>query len=338
MKIFKNISLQKFNTFGIKVFAQELIIFEESKETQDYFQQNDLPQTRMIIGGGSNLLFTKDYSGSLYKMGNKGMDVIDQRSSHIWVKVAAGEDWDSVVSWAVENGYGGIENLSHIPGTIGAAAVQNIGAYGVEFQDVFQSLEAIQLSNGENTNFYLGEMSYEYRNSKFKTSLKNQFIITSVIIKLSRFPMLKLDYGQIKEEALKLSGKSLPDISDIRKAVIHIRQSKLPDPKEIGNAGSFFKNPIVDSKTFDVLQQKYPDIAYYKLEDSQYKLAAAWLIEYSGLKGIHKGKAGIHPQHALILTNNGNATGKEILHLSQFVQSQVKKDFNIELSPEVLIV
>ena len=338
MNTLTNTSLQKLNTFGIQVFAKELILFEESKEAQQYFQQNSLPKTNMVIGGGSNLLFTKDYSGSLYKMENKGIEIIDKRSSHVWVKVAAGENWDDLVAWAVENGYGGIENLSYIPGTVGAAAVQNIGAYGVEFQDVFQSLKAIRLSDGEKTNLYLSEMEYEYRYSIFKGSLKNQFIITSVVVKLSRFPILKLDYGQIKEEAKKISGKSLPDISDIRKAVIHIRKNKLPDPKKSGNAGSFFKNPIIDSKTFHSLQQRYPNIAYYKLENSQYKLAAAWLIENSGLKGIHLGNAGIHPQHALVLTNNGNATGKEILYLSQYVQSQIKKDFNIELSPEVLIV
>jgi len=339
MKTYENTSVQTYNSFHIAAQADRITIFESKEEAQNYFQESSNSDIlKFVIGGGSNLLFTSNFKGELLKMENKGIHIIDERNAYVWVKVAAGENWDDVVSWAVEKGYGGIENLSLIPGTMGAAPVQNIGAYGVEFKDVFNSLEAIDIKTGELRNFYFLELDFDYRYSIFKGELKDRFIITSVVIKLNKYPKLQLDYGQLKKEAKEISGKTNPDIADVRAAVIKIRESKLPNPDEIPNAGSFFKNPVVDKKTFRQLKDKYPQIAYYDLENNTYKIAAAWLIEKAGLKGFNIGNVSTHPQHALIIVNNGNASGSEVWSFAKHIQAKVRDQFSIELQAEVMTI
>ena len=339
MKSYTNSTLKEFNTFHIDALAESIVVFETEQEAQKFFKEyHSTEENYLVIGGGSNLLFTSDFKGKIFKIENKGFQVIDEKGPDVWVKVAAGEEWDDLVAWAVEQGYGGIENLSLIPGTVGAAPVQNIGAYGVEFKDVFNSLECIEIENGEKRTFYLQELEFDYRDSIFKSKLKNKFIITSVVIKLSIFPKLDLHYGHLKEVAQEMSGKNYPDIKDIRQAVIKIRESKLPNTDETGNAGSFFKNPVINSAEYKILLSNYPDLVSYPLENDKYKLAAAWLIEKAGLKGFQLGNAATHNNHALILINNGNATGKEIQELAAYIQEKVKEKFGISLEAEVLMV
>ncbi len=337
MQSYKDISLKSYNTFGIEAKAKVFTIFNDETEAEAFFKEHTIPK-HLVIGGGSNLLFTSDYDGHILKMENKGIQIIDEMGHFTWVKVAAGEIWDDVVKWAVENQLGGIENLSFIPGAIGASPVQNIGAYGVEFKDIFNSLEAIEISTGEKRKFYLQELKFDYRKSIFKTVLKNQFLITSVVIKLRKSPIINLQYGRLKEESEKVSGSANPTIAHIRQAVINIRKSKLPDPKEMGNAGSFFKNPVISQTAQQELIRQYPDLISYPLSNGSYKLAAAWLIDKAGLKGMSIVQAGIHQKHALILINKGNATGKEIQQLAYFIQEKVKTLFKVDLEPEVLMV
>lgn len=338
MKQYQNSSLKSYHTFHTEVAAHQITIFESEFEAVDYLKIPSKNHKRLVIGEGSNLLFAEDFEGELLKIENKGFEIIDIKNQWVWVKAAAGENWDDFVAWTVENGFGGIENLSYIPGTVGASPVQNIGAYGVEVQDVFNSLEAIDLSNGERVNFYLQELKFDYRYSIFKGPLKNNYLVTSVVFKLDRYPKVKLDYGNLKEEAMKISNKSYADIKDVRQAVINIRKSKLPEPDEIGNAGSFFKNPIISNLEFDAIKEQYPQIAHYPLENNHTKIAAAWLIEKAGLKGYSNGDAGVHPKHALILINKGKATGSEIAKLSKHIQKAVFEKFQIALEPEVIIL
>lgn len=337
MKSLEKHSLLHYNTFQVDAIADHLTIFTDEMEAESFFKNTpSKAENTLVIGEGSNLLFTSDYKGGLFKIENKGIYITDERSHSVWVKVAAGENWDDLVAWAVRNGYGGIENLSYIPGTVGAAPVQNIGAYGVEFADVFNSLEAIDMQTGEKQRFYLQELAFAYRDSVFKKELRNKYLITSVIIKLSKFPELVLNYGNIKKELELLTNK--PTISDVRTAIIKIRKSKLPDPKEIGNAGSFFKNPVVNAQKFNRLISEFPEMAHYILKDNQYKIAAAWLIEKAGLKGYILGQAATHPNHSLILINNGNASGMEIKKLAEFIQKTVDEKFGVSLETEVLML
>jgi len=339
MKTHTNISLKNFNSFHIDEKAQQIIVFSNADEVKNYFNKNHTEKLNVLpIGEGSNILFTKDFDGTILKIENKGIEVVDDIGDHVWVKAAAGEKWDDLVEWAVEHNYGGIENLSLIPGTVGAAPVQNIGAYGVEFSQVFNSLEAVEISTGEWRSFYLQELEFDYRTSVFKHSLRNKYLITSVIIKLRKYPRLNIEYGELKKAARELSGKDYPDISDIRKAVIKIREDKLPDPAHKGNAGSFFKNPIIQANHFHEIIANYPELVAYPLENGEYKIAAAWLIEHTGLKGYIAGQAGVHKKHALILVNLGGAKGKEISDLATYIQQKVFEKFGILLEPEVLIL
>lgn len=338
MKQYQNISLKDYHTFHIEVSGKLLTIFDADSDASLYLKQKSNETKRLVIGEGSNLLFAKDFDGELLKIENTGFEIIETKGPWVWVKAAAGENWDDFVAWSVDNGFGGIENLSYIPGTVGASPVQNIGAYGVEIQDVFNSLEAIDLSTGEKVNFYLQELKFDYRYSIFKGPLKNKFLVTSVVFKLDRYPKVKLDYGNLKEEAMRMSNKSYPNIKNVRQAVINIRKSKLPDPEEIGNAGSFFKNPVISNEVFLSIQKKYPKIAHYPLDKEETKIAAAWLIENVGMKGYLKGDAGVHLNHALIIINKGRAKGHEIHEVSNLIQKLVLDKFNIILEPEVLIL
>lgn len=337
MKQFQDISLKEFHTFHSNEKTRLLTILESKEEAINYFKKPSNLK-RQVIGEGSNLLFEKDFDGEIIKLENRGIELIQEKGPWAWIKVAGGIKWDYLVEWAAKKGYGGIENLSYIPGTVGAAPVQNIGAYGVEFKDVFNSLEAVRIDNGEARNFYLQELDFDYRYSIFKGPLKDQYLVLNVVLKLERYPKVNMEYGSLKEEIFRISQKNRPDISDVRQAVINIRKSKLPDPDEIGNAGSFFKNPIIDQDHFDQLISKNPVMAHFPLNNGKYKIAAAWLIEQCGLRGVSQGEAGTHENHALIIINKGKASGKELKEFSQMIQQKVLNKFSISLEPEVLIL
>lgn len=337
MKQFSNISLKDYHTFHTNEIASKLTLLESKEDALEYLNKSS-QQKRQVIGEGSNLLFANNFDGELIKIANKGIEVIEEKGNWAWVKVAAGENWDELVEWTVSKGYGGIENLSYIPGTVGAAPVQNIGAYGMEFKEVFNSLEAIHIPSGELQNFYLQELDFDYRYSVFKGPLKNQYLILNVVLKLARYPKINLEYGQLKEEAYKISNKSIPDIKDVRQAVIDIRKSKLPDPDQIGNAGSFFKNPVISESHFIELKKNFPDMVHFNLGNQHIKLAAAWLIDQCGLRGASMGNAGTHEKHALIIINKGQSSGKELKEFSEHIQVRVQEKFGVLLEPEVLIL
>lgn len=338
MQITSNISLKPLNTFGIEVKAkyfteiQSLENIIELLETKEY--KNN---ARLILGGGSNLLLTKDVDALVIKNNLKGISIVKETDDAVWVKCAAGEVWHEIVMWCIEHNYGGLENLSLIPGCTGASPMQNIGAYGVEIKDTFYELEAVHLETGKQQLFSKSDCEFGYRESVFKHQLKNQFIITSVTFQLSKNPTFRIEYGAIKQEleAMHVSELSIKAISQ---AVINIRSSKLPNPKEIGNAGSFFKNPEVPNETYLKLKQAFPNLVAYPLENSNYKLAAGWLIEQSGLKGLQIGDAGVHKLQALVLVNYGKATGKEIFDLSTLVLETVNAKFGVTLEREVNII
>lgn len=338
MQITSNISLKPLNTFGIEVKAkyfteiQSLENIIELLETKEY--KNN---ARLILGGGSNLLLTKDVDALVIKNNLKGISIVKETDDAVWVKCAAGEVWHEIVMWCIEHNYGGLENLSLIPGCTGASPMQNIGAYGVEIKDTFYELEAVHLETGKQQLFSKSDCKFGYRESVFKHQLKNQFIITSVTFQLSKNPTFRIEYGAIKQEleAMHVSELSIKAISQ---AVINIRSSKLPNPKEIGNAGSFFKNPEVPNETYLKLKQAFPNLVAYPLENSNYKLAAGWLIEQSGLKGLQIGDAGVHKLQALVLVNYGKSTGKEIFDLSTLVLETVNAKFGVTLEREVNII
>jgi UDP-N-acetylmuramate dehydrogenase len=338
MDIQKNSSLKNYNTFGVEARCNSFVNLTSTEETQAFVQTTlDKSKPYLAIGKGSNLLFTKDFEGTIIRMQNKGIDVIDQNNKYVWIKVAAGEIWDDFVKWSVENKYAGAENLSLIPGTVGAAPIQNIGAYGVELASIFNALEAIEIDSGKLHRFYLKELQFGYRDSIFKQKLKDKYIITAVILKLNKFPFFKIEYGNIAAELEKMTFENL-NIGVIRQAVIQIRTSKLPNPKEMGNAGSFFKNPIVSKEKYENLKQLYPNLVAYPLENELFKLAAGWLIENAGLKGYSKEKVGIHKYQALIIVNLGEASGKEILEFSQDIQQKIMGKYGLLIEREVYLI
>jgi UDP-N-acetylmuramate dehydrogenase len=338
MQITSNISLKNMNTFSIEAKAkyfteiQSLDNIIELLNTQEY--KNN---AHLILGGGSNLLLTKDVDALVIKNNLKGISIVKETDDVIWVKCAAGEVWHEFVMWCIQHNFGGLENLSLIPGCTGASPMQNIGAYGIEIKDTFYELEAIHLETGKQQLFSKSDCEFGYRESVFKHQFKNQFIITSVTFQLSKKPTFHIEYGAIKQEleAMHISELSIKAISQ---AVINIRSSKLPNPKEIGNAGSFFKNPEVSAETYLKLKQEFPNLVAYPLENSNYKLAAGWLIEQSGLKGLQIGDAGVHKLQALVLVNYGKATGKEIFELSTHVLKTVNAKFGVTLEREVNII
>jgi UDP-N-acetylmuramate dehydrogenase len=338
MDSFTNHSLISHNTFGVDVKCKTFVCLYNQSETI-HFVENILDKTHpfLVVGEGSNLLFTNDFEGTIIQMRNKGFEIVDQNTKYVWVKAAAGEKWDDFVAWCVENKYSGAENLSKIPGTVGAAPIQNIGAYGVELVDLFNGLEAVEIANGELKRFYLKELNFGYRDSIFKQSLKNKYIITSVILKLNKFPVYKLDYGNIKGELEKMSYKNL-SIGLIRNAISNIRASKLPETKELGNAGSFFKNPIVEKTQYLELRNKFPELVAFPQDNGTFKIAAGWLIEHAGLKGYSGAKVAIHKNQALIVVNLGGASGKEILEFSEMIQSKILDLYGLQLEREVNVI
>lgn len=333
-----NISLKPYNTFGIETFAKVLVPVRSEQEIIETLQKKPSNEALFILNGGSNMLLTKDIDAWVIKLELKGIQIVSETDTNVIVEVKAGENWHEFVLHCIENNWGGLENLSLIPGNVGSSPIQNIGAYGVEIKDSFVRLEALHIDTLKKQIFTNEECKFGYRESIFKNILKGQYIITSVRFQLKKAPhQLHTDYGVIAQE-LEKNNISHPTIKDISNAVIAIRQSKLPDPKEIGNSGSFFKNPIVDKTTFETFHQAHPEAPYYVVNDNEFKIPAGWLIEQSGLKGYRKGDAGVHTKQALVLVNYGSATGNDLLEMARFVQQTVFDSFGINIEPEVNII
>jgi UDP-N-acetylmuramate dehydrogenase len=331
MPVQTNKSLLPYNSFHLDVNASEFISVTTIEELQNTL---NVKEPKLVMGGGSNLLLTKNVDGLVLKIEINGIDEVKEDNMHIYVRAGAGENWHAFVSYTMKRNWGGLENLSLIPGSVGAAPIQNIGAYGVELKDVFYELEAYDRKEKKVFSFGVNDCQFGYRDSIFKTSEKGRYIILNVTFLLHKNPVLNTHYGAIREE-LKKMGITSPTIQDVSNAVIKIRQSKLPDPAIIGNAGSFFKNPVVDQAKFLSLSAKYPEMPAYPHEDQYVKLAAGWLIEQCGWKGYRKGDAGVHALQALVLVNYGHATGKEILELSTRIVESVHKKFGVTLEREV---
>ena len=336
MQIEQNISLRQYNTFGIDVKARLFSSFARQEELDELLHANSKKQT-FILGGGSNILLTKDFDGLVLKNDIKGIDLIKEDTNHIYVKAGAGENWHSLVLYTLQRNWAGLENLSLIPGNVGASPMQNIGAYGVEIKEVFDELEAYHRKDKKIHTFSVNDCEFAYRDSVFKKKYKNEFIILNVTFRLNKKPHFNTSYGAIEQELQKMGVKDL-SIQSISQAVINIRSAKLPDPAKIGNAGSFFKNPEIEEKLYQKLQTSFPGIVGYKLDNGKVKLAAGWLIEQCGWKGIRRGDAGCHVQQALVLVNYGNAKGKEIYDLSDEILQSVKRKFSILLEREVNII
>ena len=338
MQIKENFSLRNLNTFGIEVSTRYFASFSDIEQARELLSNSLVKQLPiLILGGGSNILFTKNFDGIVIKNQLKGITLVNQTDTNYYIKSGAGENWNEFVSYCVENNYAGIENLSLIPGNVGASPMQNIGAYGVEIKDVFHELEALHIKTGEIHKFNLQDCQFGYRESVFKNKHKGQYIITSVTYKLNKKPVFNTSYGAIDKELENMGVKEL-SISAISQAVCNIRTSKLPNPKEIGNAGSFFKNPIISASLFEKLKQEFPDIPSYPQSLDEVKTAAGWLIERCGWKGRQIGDAGVHKNQALVLVNYNSATGTEIFELSGKIIDDVKEKFGIELEREVNII
>jgi UDP-N-acetylmuramate dehydrogenase len=337
MQLQNNVSLKPFNTFGIDVKAKTFVSVNSVAELQEVLKtfQN---QSKLILGGGSNMLLIKDVDALVIHLNIKGIELLHQDTSHVVVKAFAGENWHEFVLWCLKNNYGGVENLSLIPGNIGAVPIQNIGAYGVEIKDVLESCEAMHIETGEIKSFSNKDCNFSYRESVFKQSLKNKYVIINVSFKLTKnLHHLKIGYGDIKTE-LEKQGVDIPNINDISQAVIRIRQSKLPDPKEIGNSGSFFKNPIISISKYQSLLKNFPNMPNYQVSDNLVKVPAGWLIEHAGFKGKTMGNYGVHKKQALVLVNYGGADGENIYNLAKLIQLTVKRIFDIEIEMEVNVL
>ena len=337
MHIEEHKSLKDYNTFNIQATARYFCSIGSIEDLKLALQSNIHPDI-FILGGGSNMLLTKNIEALVLHINLKGIKIISEDKNSVVLNVMAGENWHEFVQYCMNNDYGGVENLSLIPGNVGTAPIQNIGAYGVELKDVFLDCNTLSIENQFEKKFTKEECKFAYRNSVFKDQIKGKYIITSVNFKLTKNDHKKIiDYGSIRDE-LKKNNSHSPSIKEISEAVINIRESKLPNPKNIGNSGSFFKNPTINNKQFEKFNKKFPKAPFYKLSEFEFKIPAGWLIEKSGFKGQRFGDAGVHKNQALVLVNYGNASGKEILELAEKIQTKVKKDFNILVEPEVNIV
>lgn len=358
IKVTENSSLKAFNTFGINAVASRFALFNTIDELEELLSANP-PASRsaggkssslLILGGGSNLLFTKNFDGLVLKNGIRGIDLIREDEKYVYVRAGAGESWHGFVQYCLQRNWAGVENLSLIPGSVGAAPMQNIGAYGVEIKEVFYELEAWDLQKQKVFTFSLNDCEFGYRESVFKKKYKDRFVILDVTFRLNKTPKFHTEYGAIRQELDKMGVREL-SIQAVSQAVINIRSSKLPDPQQIGNAGSFFKNPTVTGDRFTALKAEFPEIPGYPVVGDLtppsggrgvggggVKLAAGWLIEQCGWKGYRRGDAGCHALQALVLVNYGQATGKEIYDLSEEILLSVKKKFGVELEREVNIV
>lgn len=330
----ENHSLKHHNTFGVDTTAKFFFEFTEPEDLTVFLNSNDTwkEEPILVIGEGSNLLFTTNFEGLVIHPNLPGMGIVKEDRQNIWVEVGAGETWDEFVQFAVENELGGIENLSLIPGSVGAAPVQNIGAYGQEVGNVIERVKGYSLDLNLPVEYTASDCNFGYRNSIFKSRLKNSFIITSVVFKLEKFPEFVLNYGAL-EETVKAKGEV--NLQNVRNSVIEIRQSKLPDVADLPNAGSFFKNPIVETELAEKLKVEFPTLPVYPTVDGFAKLAAGWLIEKAGWKGTRKGDVGVHEKQALVLVNYGKASGKEIFDFSEEIKQSVLRKFGVELEREV---
>lgn len=336
MEIKEFLSLKEYNSFNIDVKSVYSFFSYNEKDLIDFLKSGIAQDNKYyILGGGSNVLFTENYEGTIIFMRNKGIDLLDDDNDFVQLKVQAGELWDDFVNYCVTNNYGGVENLSLIPGTVGAAPVQNIGAYGIEVKDVIHEVEVLNRNTLKKEVFSNEKCNFKYRSSIFKQYFKNKYIILNVTFKLQKKHKLNIEYGAIKEV---LKNKENITISDVRNAVIEIRESKLPDYKTFPNAGSFFKNPIVSEFKFNKLKEKYPKLVSYVLEDGTYKLAAGQLIDMANWKGKRKNGVGVHDKQALVIVNYNNATGKDILNFSKIIQQSVFEKFGVDIEREVTIV
>lgn len=336
MQVERNKSLKKYNSFGIDATARQFLSVQTLEELKEALVE--IPKEQLfILGGGSNMLLTSNLDRFVIHIDLKGIEITAEDQETALVKVMAGENWHEFVLFCIENDLGGVENLSLIPGNVGTAPIQNIGAYGVELKDVFHSCEALEISSLKEKVFSLEDCEFTYRDSIFKSKNKGQYIITSVTFKLTKINHRKnISYGDIQKYLTENSILN-PQIKDISEAVIAIRQSKLPDPKLLGNSGSFFKNPIIDLQRFNIFNKDFPEAPFYQVSDTEYKIPAGWLIENAGFKGKRFGDAGVHIKQALVLVNHGNATGEEIWNLALKIQKEVNHKFGISIEPEVNI-
>lgn len=337
MTLQENVSLKPYNTFRLDVRARYFTAFSSPNDLKEVLAHPSAGQNPLVLGGGSNILFTKDVDGLVLKNEVMGIDVVEEDDQYIYVKAGAGVNWHQFVLHCIAHDYAGVENLSLIPGNVGASPMQNIGAYGVEIKDVFHELEAFHLQEQTSRTFALKDCTFGYRESVFKRQYKGQYVITSVTYRLNKTPKFNTSYGAIQQELEKMGVPEL-SIQAIAQAVINIRTSKLPDPKEVGNAGSFFKNPQIANTQFEELKNDYPNIVAFPVDKDHTKLAAGWLIEQCGWKGYRKGDAGCYSKQALVLVNYGTASGGEIYQLSEEIIKSVKTKFRVDLEREVNIV
>lgn len=337
IKILENQSLKSYNTFGIDTTARHFIAVESVDTLREALLLEGFPK-KFILGGGSNILLTKDIDALVIHVAIKGIVALWEDDKQIALKVMAGEEWHPFVLWTLEHGYGGLENLSLIPGNVGAAPIQNIGAYGVELKDVFQQCDAMSMETGKIHTFNKEECQFGYRDSYFKKEGKGKYVITSVVLVLTKKEHIRnTSYGAIQAE-LEKRGIKQADIKDISNAVIAIRESKLPDPAKIGNSGSFFKNPVISEQTFQALKKEHNDLPGYIQEEGGVKVPAGWLIEQCGFKGMRHGNAGVYDKQALVLVNLGNASGQEVLELALKIKATVFEKFGVRIEPEVNIL
>lgn len=326
-------SLLSHNTFGIEAYAEEYVEFSSEEELVSFFRDgNPAGKNYWVVGAGSNLLFCGNYPGTLLHSAIQGIEKTEDTSDFLTVRVGSGMLWDDFVAYCVQQGWGGVENLSGIPGEVGASAIQNIGAYGAEVSESIVSVEGVSIADGSKRSFTNAECRYAYRYSAFKDQWKGEYFITCVTYRLSKAPQLNLHYAGLKQSLSEIQN---PTLADVRNAVIALRKEKLPDPAELGNAGSFFMNPVIPRAHYDSLRNEYPDLPCYEVDESRVKLPAGWLIERCGWKGKSVGRAGVHHRQALILVNLGGATAGEIVHLASLVCESVHTAFGIDLHPEV---
>ena len=334
MKEIKDYSLLPHNTFGMDGKASLFVEYESVTELQSILSDKKLMAGNWLhIGGGSNLLFKGDYAGTVLHSAIRGYEVVAENEQEIEVRAGAGEVWDDFVAYTVKNSWYGAENLSLIPGEVGASAVQNIGAYGVEAKDLIVSVETVEVETGRKRIFTKEECRYAYRESIFKKDLKGKYIVTYVTYRLSKQPVFNLEYGNVRGELEKRGGEVA--LENVRKVIIAVREAKLPDPRVQGNAGSFFMNPIVPRRQFEIVQQQYPDMPHYEVDGNRVKIPAAWMIDRCGWKGKQIGRAGVHSKQALVLVNCGGATGDEVIALARRIQESVLQKFGVAISPEV---
>ncbi len=338
MRIEKNISLKPYNTFNVEAMAKYFAVVGNTQELQELLNHSGYnSEKRLFIGGGSNILFTKDFDGIVIKLNSYKIKRVSETKENLYIQADSGVEWDSFVKYTIDNGISGIENLSLIPGNVGATPIQNIGAYGVEVKDFIESVNIIMLDSLQEVTLSNRECNFGYRDSIFKNELKNKFVITSVVFKFTQQNFVNLEYAPLEQWFAKKAEKEVTS-KDVRNAIVSIRESKLPDPKTIGNAGSFFKNPIIAKVKYEELKTEYSDLNGYLENNSKMKISAGWLIEKCGLKGKRIGDVAVHEKQALVIVNYGNASGKEIIDFSKIIQNKVKNKFNIKLLNEVNII